>query len=259
MKSIAILPARMGASRFPGKPLHLISGIPLIGHCYYRTMLATGIGATYVATCDEEIASYVRSIGGTAVMTSSAHSRASDRTAEAMLEIERFTGQEVEVVIMVQGDEPLIPPESISEILDKFSDPSVEIVNIMSRLQSQEAFEDKNNVKVVVDQNGDAMYFSREPIPSLWKGVNGVPMYQQVGVIAFRRNALIRFNETPKMPMENIESIDMNRVLETGGKIRMVMTDAVTIGVDTPDEACKVELFLEKDPIFGRYRKNERG
>jgi 3-deoxy-manno-octulosonate cytidylyltransferase (CMP-KDO synthetase) len=176
-----------------------------------------------------------------------------------MLEIERLTGQEVEVVIMVQGDEPLIPPESISEILDKFSDPSVEIVNIMSRLQSPEAFEDKNNVKVVVDQNGDAMYFSREPIPSLWKGVNGVPMYQQVGVIAFRRNALIRFNETPKMPMENIESIDMNRVLETGGKIRMVMTDAVTIGVDTPDEACKVELFLEKDPIFGRYRKNERG
>lgn len=255
MKAIAILPARMGATRFPGKPLHPIRGIPLLGHCYYRTVSASGINATYVATCDEEIAAYVHSIGGAAVMTSSNHNRASDRTAEAMLKIEQSTGEKVDVVIMVQGDEPLILPETITETLRHFADPSVEIVNIMSRLRTREAFEDKNNVKVVVDQNGDALYFSREPIPSPWKGVDQVPMYMQVGVIAFRRDVLIRFNSMPEMPLEKIESVDMNRVLETGGKIRMVLTEAMTIGVDTPEEADEVGRILSDNPVFARYAK----
>ena len=253
MKAIAILPARMGATRFPGKPLHPIRGIPLLGHCYYRTVSASGITATYVATCDEEIASYVRSIGGTAVMTSSNHNRASDRTAEAMLNIEQSTDEKVDVVIMVQGDEPLILPETISETLRHFEDPAVEIVNIMSRLFTREAFENKNNVKVVVDQKCDALYFSREPIPSPWKGVDQVPMYMQVGVIAFRRDVLIRFNSLPEMPLEKIESVDMNRVLETGGKIRMVLTEAMTIGVDTPEEADEVGRILADDPLFAQY------
>lgn len=253
MKAIAILPARMGATRFPGKPLHTIRGIPLLGHCYHRTVMASGVTATYVATCDEEIAAYVRSIGGTAVMTSSSHNRASDRTAEAMLKIEQSTGEKVDVVIMVQGDEPLILPETISETLRHFADPTVEIVNIMSRLRTREAFEDKNNVKVVVDQKGDALYFSREPIPSPWKGIDHVPMYMQVGVIAFRRDVLIRFNSMSEMPLEKIESVDMNRVLETGGKIRMVMTEAMTIGVDTLEEADEVGRILADDTVFARY------
>jgi len=255
MRAIAILPARMGATRFPGKPLHPIRGIPLLGHCYYRTVLASGVNKTYVATCDEVIATYVRSIGGTAVMTSSSHNRASDRTAEAMLKIEQATGEQVDVVIMVQGDEPLILPKTISETLRHFADPTVEIVNIMSRLRTREAFEDKNNVKVVVDQQGDALYFSREPIPSPWKGIDHVPMFMQVGVIAFRRDLLIRFNSMPEMPLEKIESVDMNRVLETGGKIRMVMTEAMTIGVDTPEDADEVGRILADDPVFAKYAK----
>jgi 3-deoxy-manno-octulosonate cytidylyltransferase (CMP-KDO synthetase) len=256
MKAIAVLPARMGASRFPGKPLHPIRGVPLLGHCYYRTIAATGVDATYVATCDQEIADYVRSIGGAPVMTSKHHNRASDRTAEAMVKIEEATGERVDVVIMVQGDEPLILPDTISETLRHFDDSSVEIVNIMSRLRTLEAFEDRNNVKVVVNQNKDAMYFSREPIPSAWKGIDHVPMYMQVGVIAFRRDALIRFNCITEMPLEQIESVDMNRVLETGGKIRMVLTEAVTIGVDTPEEAEEVGRILVDDPIFARYVKS---
>jgi 3-deoxy-manno-octulosonate cytidylyltransferase (CMP-KDO synthetase) len=256
MKAIAVLPARMGASRFPGKPLHPIRGIPLIGHCYYRAIAASGVDATYVATCDQEIADYIRSIGGKSVMTSTRHNRASDRTAEAMVKIEEATGEKVDVVIMVQGDEPLILPETISETLRHFDDSSVEIVNIMSRLRTLEAFEDKNNVKVVVNQNKDAMYFSREPIPSVWKGADQVPMYMQVGVIAFRRDALIRFNGMTEMPLEKIESVDMNRVLETGGKIRMVLTEAVTIGVDTPEEAEEVGRMLVDDPVFARYVKS---
>lgn len=253
MKAIAILPARMGASRFPGKPLHPILGIPMIGHCYFRTSLVPGLAATYVATCDQEIADYVNSIGGKAVMTSPSHNRATDRTAEAMIKIEAETGKRVDIVIMVQGDEPLILPETIGETLQHFADPEVEIVNIMSRLRTREQFEDKNNVKVVVNQRQDALYFSREPIPSPWKGVDNVPMYMQVGVIAFRRDVLIHFNSMPETTLEKIESVDMNRVLETGGQIRMVLTEAVTIGVDTPQEAEEVGRLMQGDPLLGKY------
>jgi 3-deoxy-manno-octulosonate cytidylyltransferase (CMP-KDO synthetase) len=253
MKAIAILPARLGASRFPGKPLHPILGIPMIGHCYFRTCMVPGLAGIYVATCDEAIANYVVSVGGKAIMTSSSHNRASDRTAEAMAKIEAETGERVDVVIMVQGDEPLVLPETIGETLRHFDDPDVDIVNIMSRLRTREQFEDKNNVKVVVSQRQDALYFSREPIPSPWKGIDGVPMYMQVGVIAFRRDALIRFNSMAETRLEKIESVDMNRVLETGGRIRMVLTEAVTIGVDTPEEANEVARLMRDDPLLRRY------
>lgn len=253
MKAIAILPARMGASRFPGKPLHKILNVPMIGHCYFRTCMVPGLEETYVATCDQEIADYIFSIGGKVVMTSPTHNRASDRTAEAMAKIEAETGGAVDVVIMVQGDEPLILPETIAETLSYFDNPKVEIVNIMSRLRTREQFEDRNNVKVVVSQRMDALYFSREPIPSPWKGIEHVPMYMQVGVIAFRRNELLRFNSMPETPLEKIESVDMNRVLETGGRIRMVLTEAITIGVDTPQEADEVARLMLNDPLFAKY------
>lgn len=254
MKAIAILPARMGASRFPGKPLHPILGIPMIGHCYYRTCMVPGLTAVYVATCDQEIAEYIESIGGKVVMTSPDHNRATERTAEALTEIEAATGEQMDVVIMVQGDEPLIRPETIGETLHHFNDPSIEIVNIMSRLRTREQFEDRNNPKVVVNQKGDALYFSREPIPSPWKGIDHVPMFMQVGVIAFRRAVLIRFNSMPETTLEKIESVDMNRILETGGRIRMVLTEAVTIGVDTRQEADEVGRLMQSDPLFEQYR-----
>jgi 3-deoxy-manno-octulosonate cytidylyltransferase (CMP-KDO synthetase) len=253
MKTIAIIPARMGASRFPGKPLHPILGVPMLGHCYFRTRMVPGLADTYVATCDQEIADYVTSIGGKAIMTSHSHNRATDRTAEAMLKIEAETGERIDVVIMVQGDEPLIMPDTIGETLPHFNDPAVDIVNIMSRLRTREQFEDKNNVKVVVNQQKEALYFSREPIPSPWRGVEQVPMYMQVGVIAFRRNAIIRFNSMPETTLEKIESVDMNRVLETGGRIRMVLTEAVTIGVDTPQEAVEVGRLMQGDALLSKY------
>ena len=255
MKAIAILPARMGASRFPGKPLHKILGIPMIGHCYFRTCMVRGVAATYVATCDREIADYVNSIGGDVVMTSASHNRATDRTAEAMEKIESLTGERVDVVVMVQGDEPLVLPETIAETLRPFGDPAVEIVNIMSRMQTREQFEDKNNVKVVTNKKRDALYFSREPIPSPWRGVDSHPMFMQVGVIAFRREALIRFNSMAETTLEKIESVDMNRILESGGSIRMVLTEAVTIGVDTPREADQVAELMRGDPILAKYSR----
>ena len=254
MKVVGIIPARLSSTRFPNKPMALIHGMPMIGHCYHRTRLASGIEATYVATCDKEIAVYVRGIGGLAVMTSTSHARCTTRAAEAMECIEAQLGERIDLIVMVQGDEPLILPETITETLGHFSDPTVEIVNVMSRLRNHESFVDKNNVKVVVKQNNDALYYSREPIPSPWRGLENLPMYMQTGVIAFRRDTLLRFNEMEESRLEHIESVDMNRILESGGRVRMVLTEAITIGVDTPQELKEAEKLMDDDPIIlARY------
>ena len=253
MRAIGIIPARMGSSRFPGKPMSTLLGMPMIGHCYHRTRLAPGIEQTYVATCDEVIMDYVQSIGGRAVMTAQTHNRATTRTAEALEVIEQQTELRFDVVVMVQGDEPLISPEAIGETLRHFEDPTVNIVNVMSRMRSLESFVDKNNVKAVVNDKGDALYFSREPIPSPWKGWEHLPRYMQTGIIAFRHDVLLEFNAMMETPLEQYESVDMNRVLETGGTIRMVPIEDYTIGVDTPEELAEAERELKNDPTLSRY------
>jgi 3-deoxy-manno-octulosonate cytidylyltransferase (CMP-KDO synthetase) len=184
MNVIGVIPARMGSSRLPGKPLEKIHGMPMVGHCYHRTAMALGIQKTYVATCDKEIYDYIHSIGGNVIMTKNTHTRATTRTAEALEKIEKQTGEKVDVVVMVQGDEPLIQPETIGETVPYFDEKGIDIVNIMSRLETKESFEDENNVKVVVDCNHNALYFSREPIPSPWKGWEDLPRYMQTGIIA---------------------------------------------------------------------------
>ena len=230
-----------------------IHGMPMVGHCYHRMCLAPGLSAAYVATCDNEIAEYVRSVGGEAVMTAHSHTRAMTRTAEAMHHIEAATGTTADVIVMVQGDEPLIPPDAIAEALKPFADPTVDIVNIMSRLTTYERFVDRNNVKVVVNHINDALYFSREPIPSPWRGIDGVPMYQQTGIIAFRRDVLVRLNQTPETRLEQIESVDLNRALETGGRIRMVPIETVTLGVDTPAELEAAGELMATDAVASQY------
>jgi len=253
MKAIGIIPARLDSKRYPNKPMALIHGMPMVGHCYQRTNLAEGIEETYVATCDIEIAKYVNSIGGSAIMTSSKHTRATTRTAEAIEHIETKSGEKADVIVMVQGDEPLISPDAIAATLEHFNDPSIKIVNIMSRLSSYDHFIDKNNVKVVVNRRNDALYFSREPIPSPWQGLEEIPMYMQTGIIAFRRDALLQFNQEEETRLEQIESVDMNRVLENGGRIRMVLTETTTISVDTPQELEEVEKLMDDDPALALY------
>jgi 3-deoxy-manno-octulosonate cytidylyltransferase (CMP-KDO synthetase) len=253
MKAIGIIPARMDASRFPGKPMALILGMPMIGHCYHRTRLAPGLSEVYVATCDQIIADYIESIGGKVVMTSRLHDRASTRTAEALEILEEALSEKVDVVVMVQGDEPIIAPTVVGETLIHFNDEKVKIVNVMSEITSKDVFFDKNNVKVVVDYNNDALYFSREPIPSPWKGWEQLPRFMQTGIIAFRRKTLVDFNAMSETALERHESVDMNRILELGGSIRMVATSDFTIGVDTEEELSLAEEFLRKDQSIGRY------
>ncbi len=253
MNVVAIIPARMNSSRFPGKPLEKIHGMPMIGHCLLRTQLCAELTDTYVATCDNEIYEYVHSVGGKAIMTSDSHDRASDRTAEAMTFIENENGEKVDIVVMVQGDEPMIQPSMIEESLAPFHDSSVQVVNLMSKIDSVEEFEDPNEVKVVVDKNLNAMYFSREPIPSRKKGVEDVPMLKQVCIIPFRRDYLLKFNSMDETNLEIIESVDMMRILENGEEVRMVMTNCTSFSVDTLDDLKRVEAAMKNDPLMNTY------
>jgi 3-deoxy-manno-octulosonate cytidylyltransferase (CMP-KDO synthetase) len=254
MRIVAVIPARIASSRFPGKPMALIHGIPMIGHCYSRVRLCADLSDTYVATCDQEIFDYIKAIGGNVVMTADTHDRASDRAAEAMLKIEEVSGHKTDILVMVQGDEPMDTPEMINEALSPMlQEDSVQVVNLMGRINSLTEFEDPNTVKVVAGLDGNAIYFSREPIPSRKKGIDEVPMWKQICIIPFRRDYLLWFNSTPEMPLEKIESVDMLRVIESGGHVRMVMTEHQSIGVDTPEQLKCVEKLMTNDSLMSDY------
>ena len=231
----------MASSRFPGKPMKKILGTPMIGHVYNRSKISKLLNEVYVATCDNEIAEYVQSINGEVIMTSIKHERASDRTAEAMLKIESKTKQSIDIVVMIQGDEPMVTPSMIEASIYPFSDPNVNVVNLMSKIDSINEFEDPNEPKVVIDKNNNAIYFSREPIPSRKKGFDEVPMYKQVCIIPFRRDYLLKFNKMPETDLERIESIDMNRIIENGHKVRMVEINEKIYSVDTEEDLKRVE------------------
>ena len=186
-------------------------------------------------------------------MTSSKHTRATTRTAEAIEHIETKSGEKADVIVMVQGDEPLISPDAIAATLEHFNDPSIKIVNIMSRLSSYDHFIDKNNVKVAVNQKNDALYFSREPIPSPWQGVENVPMYMQTGIIAFRHDTLQRFNKMEETRLEQIESVDMNRFMEHGYSIRMIESEFDSHAVDNLEDLHLVTQLIKEDPLTKQY------
>lgn len=254
MRNIGIIPARMGSSRFPGKPMAKINGIPMIGHCYYRSKMSKSLDEVYVATCDREIYDYITSINGNVIMTKDTHERASDRAAEAMLKVEEMTGVRTDVLVMIQGDEPMIIPDMIDEAIEPLiNDSNILVSNLMAHIKEEKDFEDPNEVKVVVDQNDYAIYFSREPIPSRKKGGENIPMLKQVCIIPFQRDYLIRFNELPQTPLEIIESVDMLRVIETGNKVKMIMTKYDTYSVDTLDDLKKVSNYMVDDDLVKKY------
>lgn len=254
MNIVAIVPARMGSSRFPGKPLADIHGVPMVGHVAFRTAMSPLVNDVYVATCDPVIEDYCKKTGLKCVMTGDHHVRCSTRTAEAMLKIEEMTGKKIDIVVMVQGDEPMVEPEMIgAAVRPMLEDDSVNVTNLMADMETVAEFEDPNEVKVVTDLNNDALYFSREPVPSRKKGVDKVPMRKQVCIIPFRRDYLIHFNEMPETPLEICESVDMLRILENGGKVRMVPVRNRTFSVDTPQDLEHVRGLMKTDKIMERY------
>lgn len=247
MKILALIPARMGSSRFPGKPMAEILGKPMIGHVYERVSKSPLLDSVAVATCDRQIADYIESIGGVAVMTSDTHERASDRCAEALLKLEEERQIRFDVVVMVQGDEPMTHPDMIKEAVQPLIDDNdVMVVNLLGKIKNEAEFEDRNCIKVVCDLDLNAMYFSREPIPTRCKIAN-IPMGKQVCIIPFRRDFLLEYNNMPPTPLEEAESVDMMRILENGLKVRMAPTRHDTQAVDTPEDLKKVENLLSHD------------
>ncbi|MBF0472998.1 MAG: 3-deoxy-manno-octulosonate cytidylyltransferase [Nitrospirae bacterium] len=254
MNIIGIIPARMASTRCPGKPLAMINNIPMIGHVYYRSAMCRTLNDIYVATCDIEIKEYIESIGGKAIMTADTHERATDRTSEAMLKIEKSTGKHVDIVVMIQGDEPMMLPDMIDDAIAPIKeDPEIQVVNLSAPLKTEEEHNDPNEVKVVVDQQGFALYFSREPIPSRKKGGKNIPMLKQVCIIPFRRDFLIKFNQLKPTPLEIIESVDMLRVMEHGYKVKMVYKEYQTYSVDTMEDLKRVEQLMKNDMLVKLY------
>ena len=247
MNILAIIPARMGSSRFPGKPMAEINNKPMIGHVYDRVKKCKLLTKTIVATCDKEIFDYIESIDGKAVMTSNSHERASDRAAEALNILEEQDKVQYDIIVMVQGDEPMTDPEMITEAVSPMvNDKSINVINLVANIKSQEEFEDRNCIKVVLDKNGNAMYFSREPIPTQ-RGSKSVPMKKQVCIIPFRREFLFSYQNMEPTPLEIIESVDMMRILENGFKVKMVHTSFNTSAVDTKEDLAKVRLLMKDE------------
>ena len=257
---IGVIPARMASSRFLGKPLAKILGIPMVGHVYFRSKMSKTLDEVYVATCDKEIADYVESIGGKAIMTSDSHERCTDRIAEAVGKIEDLTHSRVDIVVNIQGDEPMVFPEMIDEaVWPMLEDTSIVTTNLMTLMKTRGEHEDPNVVKVVVDKNNYALYFSREPIPLWKKGAAQVPMLKQVPIIPFRRDFLFRFKQLEPTPLEKIESVDMLRAIEHGYRVKMILTNYETYGVDTPEGLRFVEERMKKDPLISRYSEGKKG
>lgn len=245
---VAVIPVRMASSRFPGKPLVVLHGQPMIEHVFRRVKLCSQLEEVYVATCDEEIRTVAEGFGARVIMTSATHERATDRVAEAA---EHF---EAGIVVMVQGDEPMITPEMIDSAVDAIrSDSSISCVNVVARIDSEQEFSDPNTIKVVGDLNGNALYFSRSPIPNLHVGQTTVKIFKQVCVIPFRRESLREFAWLSPTPLEVAESIDMLRFLEHGRNVRLVETDVATHSVDTPVDLQVVEILMNKDPLLLKY------
>lgn len=239
----------MGSSRFPGKPMAKILDKPMIGHVYDNVKKCKLLTKVIVATCDTEIAEYIQSIDGVAVMTSDQHERASDRCAEALLKLESIDKIKYDIVVMVQGDEPMTHANMIEEaVTPMMNDPEIKVTNLMGNITSIEEFNDRNCIKVVCDNLQNAIYFSREPIPTTVR-VKNVNMRKQVCVIPFKRDFLIEYTKMQPTDLEIVESIDMLRVLENGQKVRMVPTKYNSYSVDTEQDLKRVEKIMKDQSL----------
>jgi 3-deoxy-manno-octulosonate cytidylyltransferase (CMP-KDO synthetase) len=239
---IAVIPARFDSTRFPGKPLVDLHGRPMIEHVYRRAAAARGVSRVIVATDDERVRGAVERFGGEAVMTSTRHRSGTDRLAEVAASLT------CDVLVNVQGDEPLIQPSAIASAIDALLDaPEIDIATLRYPLTVPAEYESPHVVKVVVDRQGNALYFSRAPIPHERGGHGGVPppgTFKHIGLYVYRRHSLLALAALEPTPLELAESLEQLRALEHGLRIRTVETAHDTIGVDTPEDLEHVRRLL---------------
>lgn len=252
MKIAGFIPARMASTRYPGKPLARICGITMIEHVYKRCAMSSSLNDLYIATCDSEIMRAAEGFGAKVVMTKTTHVRCTDRITEAY----EKANCRADVVVLIQGDEPLVHPEMVDLAVGPLSMPQgrdIFCTNLASPITDIDDFEDPNEVKVVFDKQMRALYFSREAIPSLKKEKHQ-NWWKQVCVIGFWKETLEQFNRMEQTPLEVAESVDMMRILENGFRIQLVKSPFVTCSVDTPSDLQAVEAIMAKDPLFAMYR-----
>ena len=243
MKVLCIIPARYASTRLPGKPLRDIAGKPMIVRVYERAAAARLVQDVIVATDDERIRAAVAAHGGRAVMTRADHATGTDRLAEVA---EKMT--EYDLIINVQGDEPLIDPAVIDALVEPFlSDAALSMATVKTALAVEEDITNPNNVKVITDCAGNALYFSRARIP--YARNPGAKVYKHIGIYAYRRDFLFAYARMEQTPLELSESLEQLRALENGHRIRVVETDAVFIGVDTEEDLAAVNEEYRKRGI----------
>ncbi len=244
MKFIGIIPARYSSSRFPGKPLAMLGGKPVIQRVYERA--ASVLDSVCVATDDERIRKAVEGFGGNAIMTSTNHRSGTDRIREAA----ELTGTDCDVIINIQGDEPFIAPQQIKALCACFADPATQIATLGIPFGADsKAITNPNSPKIVVDVNGYAMYFSRSVIPFVrgkeateWPGA--FPFLKHIGLYGYRREVLMQITNLPPSPLEVAESLEQLRWLQNGYKVKVALTDIETIGIDTPEDLARAEAYL---------------
>ncbi|MBE6095690.1 MAG: 3-deoxy-manno-octulosonate cytidylyltransferase [Schwartzia succinivorans] len=241
MKILCVIPARYASTRLPGKPLKDVAGKPMICRVYDRASQAKTLSGVVVATDDERILRAVEDHGGRAMMTAKDHPTGTDRLAEVA---EAYP--DVDLIINVQGDEPLIEPSLIDELGRAFDgDAELQMATVMTPMEDEAEQKNPNNVKVVTDKNGCALYFSRSLLPYP-RNDAGTPVYKHIGIYAYRRDFLLAYAKMAPTPLERTESLEQLRALENGYKIKCIRTNARFVGVDTPEDLAKVNEIYRR-------------
>jgi len=239
-KVLVIIPARWGSTRFPGKPLHLIAGKPLVQHVWERCLECQNVDKVVLATDDDRIADSARRFDAHSVKTADYHPSGTDRVAEAAGAFPQYS-----IIINVQGDEPLISPELIDDLAEKLiADATLPMITAASPIEDEAVLNDPNVVKVALNLQGDALYFSRSRIPFPRNANHELPTYRHHGIYGFQRSFLFQFIKWPPSPLEKTESLEQLRALDHGARIRVVITQETSPGVDTPEQATAVEHLL---------------
>ena len=241
MQAIGVIPARWASTRFEGKVLAKINGRPMIEHVWQRSRQSRLLKEVIIACDDERIAKAARAFGAKAVLTSRDHASGTDRVAEAAANVT------AEIIVNIQGDEPLIRPGIIDDLVTALTtDPACVVATVIKTIRGEDEAGNPNVVKVVVDAQGNALYFSRSAIPydRDKAGTDKVWYYKHLGIYAYRKDFLLKFRNMPRSPLEQAEQLEQLRALEAGVKIKTVLTDIETIGVDTPEDLARVEKIL---------------
>ncbi len=244
-KILGVIPARFASSRFPGKALATVAGRPLLEHVYSRASQARYLTEVVIATDDERIARACRSFGAPVRMTREDHASGTDRAAEVA------ASSDASVIVNIQGDEPLIDPGAIdTAVLALLDAPDVPMATLKKRIEHDEEILNPNVVKVVSARNGDAIYFSRSPIPYYRSGPE--QYFKHIGLYVYRREFLLRYSDLPVGPLEQAEKLEQLRALENGYRIRVTETEYESLGVDTPEDLERVAALFSAAPQLTR-------